>query len=128
MADDVSSPLSSSGGLDVTSSPGRDLPPFADEASAEDILGGDENEDENVQVEEQEGEELFGDRMERDYRPIPELDIYESEGLDEREDISDELSPTARREAELEMRKRDRAERAARGRMRRGLLYGMALC
>ena len=123
--DDVSSPFSSSGGLDVTSSPGRDLPPFADETAAEDILGDDENVAENVQIEEQEGEELFGERMERDYRAIPELDVYEAEGLDEREDISDELSPTARGEAEMEMRRRDRAERAAQGRMRRGLLYGM---
>lgn len=41
----------------LTSSPGRDLPPFEDETDA--VLG---NED---VVEEEEGEELFGDRMEQ---------------------------------------------------------------
>ena len=41
----------------LTSSPGRDLPPFEDETDA--VLG---NED---AVEEEEGEELFGDRMEQ---------------------------------------------------------------
>lgn len=41
----------------LTSSPGRDLPPFEDETDA--VLG---NED---VVDEEEGEELFGDRMEQ---------------------------------------------------------------
>lgn len=41
----------------LTSSPGRDLPPFEDETDA--VLG---NED---AAEEEEGEELFGDRMEQ---------------------------------------------------------------
>lgn len=123
--DDVSSPFSSSGGLDVTSSPGRDLPPFQDET--EEILGdGNENEVENAPVDDQEGEELIGEGMERDYRPIAELDVYEEEGLDKGDDFS-ELSPGARREAEMEMRRRDRAERAAQGRLRRGLLYGKTL-
>lgn len=39
------------------SSPGRDLPPFEDEVE---VLGGDE-----VDMEDDEGEELFGDNMER---------------------------------------------------------------
>lgn len=61
--------------------------------------------------------------MFRDYQPIPELDRYEGEGLDENEDISD-LSMSERLAAEREMRKRDRDEMAATGRMRPGLLYG----
>ena len=41
----------------LTSSPGRDLPPFEDETDA--VLGNDDV------GEEEEGEELFGDRMEQ---------------------------------------------------------------
>ena len=108
----------------MPSSPsGGDLPPFQNET--DELLGDEnENEEETTRIDEQEGEELFGEAMERDYRAIPELDVYESEGMDSRAgDFS--LSPGARREAEIEMRRRDRAERAAQGRMRRGLLYGI---
>jgi len=99
----------------VTSSPTRaDLAPFEDETDM--ILG---NEVQNE--EEEDGEELFGDAMERDYRPIPELDVYEDMGADD-EDL-EELSPGARAEAERVMRKRDRDEGVTAGRMRRGLLY-----
>ena len=59
----------------VTSSPGRDLPPFEDE----DLLGEPRNEDED----EEDGEELFGDNMERDYRAMPGLDRYDGDVLDE---------------------------------------------
>ncbi|KAH9363910.1 hypothetical protein HPB48_003201 [Haemaphysalis longicornis] len=61
----------------VTSSPGRDLPPFEDESE---LLGGVGNEDDDGRqddVQEEDGEELFGDNMEDDYRPIPELDRYD---------------------------------------------------
>ena len=44
----------------VTSSPGRDLPPFADESEL-----GPELDDVPVEEEEGEGEELFGDNLER---------------------------------------------------------------
>ena len=49
---------------------GRDLPAFEDES---DLLGTgvDRELDEE---EEADGEELFGDNMEADYRPMPELD------------------------------------------------------
>lgn len=57
--------------------------------------------------EEDEGEELFGDNMENDYRPMPELDQYDSNLLDE-EEYSD-LSMADRAAAEAEMRRRDRA-------------------
>ena len=42
----------------ITSSPGRDLPPFEDESE---LFGGDDGDKE----EEEEGEELIGDGMER---------------------------------------------------------------
>lgn len=59
----------------------------------------------------------------RDYRIIPELDRYESEGLDlEDEDLS-ELSPGARAAAEEEMRRRDR-DQGVSGWRRRNLHYG----
>uniref|UniRef100_A0AAQ5Z8Z6 DNA replication licensing factor MCM2 n=1 Tax=Amphiprion ocellaris TaxID=80972 RepID=A0AAQ5Z8Z6_AMPOC len=103
---------------DLTSSPGRDLPPFEDESEGllgEGPLPGEEEEDGD-------GEELIGDGMERDYRAIPALDQYEAEGLDlDDEDLS-ELSPGARAAAEEAMRRRDR-EQGVSGRLRRGLLY-----
>uniref|UniRef100_A0A8C5PQY1 DNA replication licensing factor MCM2 n=1 Tax=Leptobrachium leishanense TaxID=445787 RepID=A0A8C5PQY1_9ANUR len=101
----------------LTSSPGRDLPPFEDES--EGLLG-----DEGLPVEEEEeedGEELIGDGMERDYRAISELDIYEAEGLDD-EDM-EELTASQREAAEQAMRLRDREMGRDIGRMRRGLLY-----
>ncbi|XP_039627355.1 DNA replication licensing factor MCM2 [Polypterus senegalus] len=111
----ATSPTRGSRRGDLTSSPGRDLPPFEDES--EGLLGADGLPDE----EEEDGEDLIGDDMERDYRAIPELDIYEAEGLDDDEDLS-ELSPGARAAAEAAMRRRDQ-ERGLSGRMRRGLLY-----
>ncbi|XP_070557526.1 DNA replication licensing factor mcm2-like [Ptychodera flava] len=96
-----------------TSSPGRsDLPPFEDESE---LIG-----DERVE-EEEDGEELFGDGLERDYRPIPALDVYEEGELDD--ESYDDLAPDVRAEVERKLRKRDREESLATGRMRRGLLY-----
>ncbi|CAG2182399.1 unnamed protein product, partial [Oppiella nova] len=65
------------------------------------------------------GEELFGDNFERDYRPRPELDVYETDMLDD--SAVSELSLGERITAEGEMRDRDRAEGRLAGRMRRGL-------
>uniref|UniRef100_A0A3B4BBU2 DNA replication licensing factor MCM2 n=1 Tax=Periophthalmus magnuspinnatus TaxID=409849 RepID=A0A3B4BBU2_9GOBI len=114
----ATSPTRTSRRGDLTSSPGRDLPPFEDES--EGLLG-----DATLHGEEEEegdGEELIGDGMERDYRAIPALDQYEAEGLDlDDEDLS-ELSPGARAAAEEAMRRRDR-EQGLSGRLRRGLLY-----
>ena len=133
----------------ITSSPGRDLPPFEDESA---LFGNDDPEQE-----EEEGEELFGDQMERfenvftllrlisflsnpkwavlyllpgfpiyrDYRPNPYLDTYEAQDEDDH-DFSD-LSMSERLAAEREMRKRDREEGLITGRMRRGLLYGQSV-
>uniref|UniRef100_A0A8C5B043 DNA replication licensing factor MCM2 n=1 Tax=Gadus morhua TaxID=8049 RepID=A0A8C5B043_GADMO len=104
---------------DMTSSPGRDLPPFEDES--EGLLG------EALPGEEEgDGDDLIGDGMERDYRAIPELDRYEAEGLDLDEDELSELSPGARAAAEEAMSRRDR-EQGLSGRLRRGLLYGVYL-
>merc|ERR1712223_724935 len=98
----------------VTSSPGRDLPPFEDE----ELLGEPRHEEE----EEDDGEELFGDNMENDYRPMPGLDRYDRDLLDE--DDFQMMSEGDRAAAEAAMHQRDRAEgRRADGRMRRGLLY-----
>ncbi|XP_045595213.2 DNA replication licensing factor mcm2 [Procambarus clarkii] len=96
----------------VTSSPGRDLPAFEDES---DLLGND------LPVEEDDGEELFGDNMETDYRHIPELDVYDRDNLDDSEYSM--LSEGDRVAAEAQMRKRDRDEGRVTGRMRRGLIY-----
>ena len=54
---------------------------------------------------------------------MPELDRFEEEGIDDNAELSD-LSMSERMAAEREMRKRDREEMAATGRMRPGLLYG----
>ena len=51
---------------------GRDLPAFEDES---DLLG--VGVDREIEDEEDaDGEELFGDNMEADYRPMPELDRW----------------------------------------------------
>ena len=77
----------------------------------------------DVELEPEEGEELFGDEMERDYRPIPKLDVYgESSMLDETGSFG-ELSPGTRAAADAEMRRRDRLMGVKKGGMRRGLLY-----
>lgn len=61
--------------------------------------------------------------MYRDYRPIPELDVYDATAMDDEE--YEQLSPSARAEVDRMLRKRDREEALGRGRMRPGLLYGM---
>merc|ERR1719210_2536890 len=70
---------------------------------------------------EEEGENLFGDAMENDYRPMPHLDTFGPDLLDEEE--YEALSEGERQAAEALMRKRDREEGRGEGRMRRGLLY-----
>lgn len=105
----------------ATSSPGRDLPPFEDEG---DLLGGG-GDLASVDPEEEaaDGEELFGDHMERDYRPMPGLDRYDPNLMDDDSDL-EALSEGERAAAEAEMRRRDRAQGRFPGRMRRGLIYG----
>merc|ERR1711936_1448194 len=59
--------------------------------------------------------------MENDYRPMPHLDTFDPDLLDE--DEYEALSEGERQAAEASMRKRDREEGRGEGRMRRGLLY-----
>nr|KAF6423024.1 minichromosome maintenance complex component 2 [Rousettus aegyptiacus] len=97
----ASSPRRSSRRTDaLTSSPGRDLPPFEDES--EGLLGTE------GPLEEEDGEELIGDGMERDYRAIPELDTYEADGLALDDEDVEELTASQREAAERAMRQRDR--------------------
>lgn len=56
-----------------------------------------------------------------DYRHIPELDVYDRDNLDDSEYSM--MSDGDRVAAEANMRRRDRDEGRATGRMRRGLLY-----
>ncbi|XP_066256670.1 DNA replication licensing factor Mcm2 [Euwallacea similis] len=79
------------------SSPAQDLEPFEDEGLLGDI---------DADMEEEEGEELFGDNMENDYRPMPHLDRYDDRLLDE-EDY-DPMSIEDRLAAEADLRQRDR--------------------
>ncbi|NWQ81453.1 MCM2 factor, partial [Columbina picui] len=111
----ATSPVRSSRRGDAfTSSPGQDLPPFEDESEGLLGTGGLPDEDE------EEGEELIGEGMERDYRPIPELDTYEAEGLAlDDEDLVDSFSSqpldSDDEDEERPSRKRRLAERAADG-------------
>ncbi|KAL7296506.1 hypothetical protein TKK_0009943 [Trichogramma kaykai] len=98
--------------LEAVTSPAPDFDePFEDESR---LLGNDD-----LNEEEEDGEELFGDNMEADYRPMSALDRYDPEIVDD-EDYS-ELSQGERAAAEAAMRKRDRA--AGIGRDDRDLLY-----
>ncbi|XP_056644504.1 DNA replication licensing factor Mcm2 [Diorhabda sublineata] len=80
------------------SSPAPNMAPFEDEGE---LIG-----DIDPDVEEEDGEELFGDNMENDYRPMPHLDRYDERILDE-EDY-DQMSVGERLAAEEELRRRDR--------------------
>lgn len=97
----------------MTSSPGRDLPAFENE---DDLIGMGQDDEE-----EDDGENLFGDDMENDYRPMPHLDQFDENLLDEEE--YENMDMEERAAVEAMMRKRDREEGRGEGRMRRGLLY-----
>lgn len=65
-----------------------------------------------VDDEEEEGEDLMGDDMVNDYRPIEQLDRYDVDPDAEHDDV-DSMSVGARRQAERELRERDRREHHA---------------
>ena len=65
-----------------------------------------------------EGEDLFGDNMEQDYRHIPELDTYDNKYLDEQN--YSELSLADRINAEAAMKQRDKEDGRLQGRRRKG--------
>jgi len=62
--------------------------------------------------EEDDGEELIGEDMHADYRPMGALDEYEADGIDENE--YDDLDHEARAAADAELRARDQRERPSR--------------
>uniref|UniRef100_A0A1B6ESV9 DNA replication licensing factor MCM2 n=2 Tax=Proconiini TaxID=565685 RepID=A0A1B6ESV9_9HEMI len=95
---------------EAVTSPPRELDePFEDESE---FLGGGPL-SVGPEDEEEDGEELFGDNMEADYRPMPALDRYERDVLDD-EEYSD-ISQGDRRAAEEVMRRRDREDQMRRG-------------
>jgi hypothetical protein len=73
--------------------------------------------------EEEDAEELFGDNFERDYRPLPHLDVYDPNVVDDDGEYEN-MTMEERAAAEREMRRRDRQEARSQGRNRPGLLYG----
>ncbi|KAJ3619389.1 hypothetical protein MTP99_005074 [Tenebrio molitor] len=83
--------------LSHVSSPAPDMEPFEDEGAL--------FEDE-APMDEGEGEELFGDNMENDYRPMPHLDRYDGRIVDDEE--YDLMSIEDRLAAEAELRRQDR--------------------
>lgn len=90
--------------------------PFANE----DILGDNPEGEE----EEEDGEDLFGDNMEDDYKPVPELDKYEGEDIDDNDDYED-MDIGDRRAVEVELQKRDKLEKRSTkaGLIKDSLLY-----
>ncbi|XP_033335181.2 DNA replication licensing factor Mcm2 [Megalopta genalis] len=98
-----SSPVRSDRHAEAMTSPAPDIDePFEDES---DLLSNDN--DINQAEEEEEGEELFGDNMEDDYRPMPALDRYDPNLVDD--EAYSEMSQGERAAAETAMLKRDRA-------------------
>uniref|UniRef100_A0A0K0DLX4 DNA replication licensing factor MCM2 n=1 Tax=Angiostrongylus cantonensis TaxID=6313 RepID=A0A0K0DLX4_ANGCA len=84
---------------------GQDEQPLGRQYDEDDVIDELFN-NENDDVEDEEGENLFGEDMERDYRPQPELDVYSESGMDDASDL-EELSAGARQAAEREMAQRD---------------------
>ncbi|XP_078036885.1 DNA replication licensing factor Mcm2 [Augochlora pura] len=101
--DENSSPVRSDIHAEAMTSPAPDIDePFEDESG---LLSNDN--DINQEEEEEDGEELFGDNMEDDYRPMPALDNYDPNLLDD--EAYSEMSQGERTAAETAMLKRDRA-------------------
>ncbi|XP_076673619.1 DNA replication licensing factor Mcm2 [Andrena cerasifolii] len=95
-----SSPVRSYRLAEAMTSPAPEMDePFEDESE---LLGTDNN----VNQEEGDGEELFGDNMEDDYRPMPALDRYDPDVVDDEQ--YSEMSQGERAVAETAMLKRDR--------------------
>ncbi|XP_043271583.1 DNA replication licensing factor Mcm2 [Venturia canescens] len=97
----ASSPVRSDRNRDAMTSPAPSIDePFENEGE---LLG---DEPANDMIEEDDGEELFGDNMEADYRPMSALDRYDPAMMDD-EEYSD-ISQADRVAAEATMRRRDR--------------------
>ncbi|EMR11584.1 DNA replication licensing factor mcm2 [Pneumocystis murina B123] len=65
-------------------------------------------------AEEEDGEDLFGENMERDYVQNIELDHYDIDELDDEEEY-EAMDPALRREVEEKLRRRDRELEKAKG-------------
>ena len=92
--------------LPASSPPGA-MSDMTDEASGiddEELIRDVEDED----VDEGEGEDLFGDTIEADYRENPALDTYEDVDIDDAD--VERMDTTTRQLAEMRMARRDRAE------------------
>lgn len=90
-----------------------DLNDVTNASEAEEAI---ESEEDEVDIREpSDGEDLFGENMNDDYAPNPELDRYDPEMIDDETNhtTNDDAIATerARMRAEAEMRARDRAER-----------------
>ncbi|CAD8203713.1 unnamed protein product [Paramecium octaurelia] len=77
----------------------------SDEEALEEQVGVQSSE--GTPAEEDSGEELINDNMMNDYKPIPELDRYESDGIDD-EEVQGEMDYEQRRRAEEEIQRRRR--------------------
>ena len=84
-----------------TSSPPGALSDLTDEAPS--------GLDDDDELDEAEGEDLFDDTMMADYRANPELDTYEQVGMDDEGEFEN-MDTTTRQLAEMRMARRDRAE------------------
>jgi len=104
-------PITSPHGRERAPSPQR---PFADDEDAERLLDA-----EGPAEQEGEGDELYGNNFENDYRPIPHLDRYEGaiDGQDMMDDAEYDDDADARNRAEADMNQRDGRGRGD------GLLY-----
>ncbi|WBW70796.1 MCM complex subunit Mcm2 [Schizosaccharomyces osmophilus] len=112
----VGSDHSSTGNTPLSLPPSSPPPEFSDEAA--EALVEDEIEDvdnDNVDVDEEDGEDLFGDDMERDYHQNLELDRYDLDELDDENDL-EELDLGDRRIIDAKLRHRDMELEATAGR------------
>lgn len=73
--------------------------------------------------EDEDGEDLFGAKMDNDYRPLAKFDSYEVDDAVENEEIEG-MTLGARRHAEQQMSRRDRRDHAA-GRLGQGAGQGL---
>ena len=73
-----------------------------------DLLGDGDEDRLRDEEEDDDGEDLVGDDMENDYRPIPELDRYDPDMVDD--SVYSDISMSERVAAEREMQHRDKAK------------------
>ncbi|OLL26619.1 DNA replication licensing factor mcm2 [Neolecta irregularis DAH-3] len=89
--------------------PSSPPPPFSDhdvpEAEEDQIIDDDIPDADDLG--DDDGEDLFGEDMLKDYDANPQMDLYDEEGLDE--ENYDELDPASRKAVEAKLRKRDAA-------------------